>query len=108
MFMGRKVSSCGRAAGTNGGCKDQCSLFPGLLQDFWENWLVTARAAGGFRGGLGMVWAGISFQGPVNNCLNPDLSDVCDGHSLRHGLMRRSSLRESACQNWGYTQVTCQ
>ena len=38
MFMGRKVSSCGRAAGVNGGCKDQCSTFAGLLQGFWINW----------------------------------------------------------------------
>ena len=57
VFMGRKVSSYGRAAGANGGCKDQCNAFPGLLQDFWKNWLVRGWAAGGSRGGLGMVWA---------------------------------------------------
>ena len=61
--MDRKVSSSVRAAGANFACKDQCNAFPGLLQDFGGNWLVKAWAAGGFAGGLGMVWACIFFQG---------------------------------------------
>ena len=49
------------------------------------------RIAGRIGDGLGVSF----FPGLVDSCLNSDSSDSCDGHSLRHGLMRRSSLRES-------------
>ncbi len=48
VFIGRKVSSCGRAAGASVACKDQCNAFPGLLQDFRGNWGVKGGPAGAF------------------------------------------------------------
>ena len=69
------MSSCGGAGGANGGCKDQCSAFSGLPQDFLGK-LVGEGAAGARTPGRIEDGSGANFlPGLVDNCLNSDSSD---------------------------------
>ena len=65
------ISQFGEGAGAIGGadafsgCMDQCSAYPGLLQDFRKNWVVGGRAMGRrqHRKGLTLHTAGEANQG---------------------------------------------